>query len=346
MATTNQKMPQLKEHPNKRGGECLEQLVSHIGREMRPFPERPPYTLQEFVWKFTKFMNLREMPIRAHIERLLEELGIFWEIENKEYAPTFFYEPNNRRWEIHTSSMEDEWTSIKILHEVFEIVCWRCYYRIPWWKQWAASQGMTNPHDKAEEFAFLVVLPDGKFRALAKKMKYDLWALAGVCRVPSTVCFQALNRHIGFDYPMFHAWLRCEQQPPLRTLSMFDEPEQECWALVKKKGLKGPKPDPEEYSLHGDFEALTQWSAVWDLDNLSKTGTLICMERDDVVETARRRAGLVVTRARRVAGVPLGGMATVIIRTPKNSIASVYLQVIPIGCEQQHLGINSYAALL
>lgn len=205
---------------------------------------------------------------------------------------------------------------------------------------------MANPHDKAEEFAFLVVLPDGKFRGLARKLKYDLWTIAGICQVPPHVCFKGLNRHVNFDYPMFHAWLHCGEKPPTRTLSMFDDPDQESWALVKRGNFKGRKflvggnlggKDPEEWM---------RWSAIGDMDSFPKQNEFVCMKPDDVIETARKLARVTVVKARRVAGVPLGSLATVIVRTPEKTINSVYFQVIPAGCEYQHLSQNTYEALL
>ncbi len=95
-----------------------------------------------------------------------------------------------------------------------------------------------------------------------------------------------------------------------------------------------------------DPEERLRWMAVDDLEKFPSKGEMVRMETDDVIETARKQSRLTVIKARRVAGMPLGSLATVIIRTPERSINAVYFQVIPAGCEQQHLGVNSYASLL
>ena len=340
-------LAQLKEQPNMPGGKGLEDLVSCIASEMAPSSYRPPYNLQDLAWKFTKFIELRDMPIRTHLDRMLNTLGVVWITHLEDFEPTFFYHHGNKRWEIHTSGMDDAWTSVKVIHEVFEIVCWRCHHRIHWWRKWAATQGLADPHKQAEKFAFLVVLPDGKFRGLAKKLKYDMWALAGICQVPPHLIFQALNEHVGLPYPMFHAQLRFGAAPPDQAPCLFDDaPIEESRALVKRKAYKVRKKDGQIDWSGLDPEEWLRWSAVGDMEKFAPKNAYISMELDDVIETARKKSGFVVTKSRRVAGIPLGSMATVIVRTTEKSVDSVYFQVIPSGCERTHLSFNGYENLL
>lgn len=337
---------QLKEYPDSPGGKGLEDLVTYIASEMAPCAYRPPYDLQDLAWKFTKFTDLRDIPIRKHLDRLLDMLGIAWVAHGQSFEPTFFYNEANKRWEIHTPGLDDAWTSVKIIHEVFEIVCWRCQHRIYWWKKWAASQGLTDPHKKAEAFAFLVVLPNGKFRGMAKKLKYDMWALAGICQVPPHLCFRAINEHVGLPYPMFHAQLRFGVALPDQPPGLFDDAPIESQAQVKRKAYKVRRKDGQIDWSDLDAEEWLRWSAVGDMEKFSAKDAYISMGLDDVVETARKRSGFVVTKARRVAGMPLGSIATVIVRTPERSIDSVYFQVIPSGYEATHLSYNGYEELL
>jgi hypothetical protein len=206
---------------------------------------------------------------------------------------------------------------------------------------------LADPHKKAEEFAFLVVLPDGKFRGLAKKLKYDMWALAGICQVPPHLCFRALNEHVGLPYPMFHAQLRFGAPPPDQAPCLFDAaPIEESRAQVMRKAYKVRKKDGQVDWSDLDAEEWMRWSAVGEMEKFSPKNSSISIGLDDVIETARKKSGFVVTKARRVAGIPLGSMATVIVRTPERSIDSVYFQVIPSGCESTHLSFNGYEELL
>ena len=106
---------------------------------------------------------------------------------------------------------------------MWEILFWRCFHRIRWWKDWAAQKGYDRPHDKADEFAFLLLLSPQSVPAQARKRYYDVYEVAKHYSIPTNLAFRALQSYTHFPHPILMAVLRLGVPPPLPRQPSLEE---------------------------------------------------------------------------------------------------------------------------
>ncbi len=316
--------------------EKLENLLTNICWRLQEMPDRPRMTLQDLSDALRTEFKLG-IPLMPQLSKFLEAMGIGLVGREKGCGldASFDYNPLKGRWEIYAPSDLGLRESFAIMHEVFELVSWRCYYRIPWWAEWAREEGCADPHKKADEFAFFTVLPAQKFRNRAKQRGYDLWELATLCQTTPAPCFQALTRYVLFPYPYFHALLSVGAQPD-QSWMMFDEDT--VPTKVLRKNYK--KPTEDEAGINWEHLAPDQypsWEAVRAFSSEAKSQSLPqknnCFELrcDDLVYQAKIQAQTLSATTDRIAGIRLNAPVDVIVTPNPERPSMVHLQMMPAG---------------
>lgn len=320
----------------------LEDWLTTICWRLQEMPDRPRMTLQDFADALRTEFKLG-IPLMPQITKFLAEMeiGLVWREKSGGLDASFDYNPLKSRWEIYIPSDLGLRESFAVMHEVSELVAWRCYYRIPWWVEWAQEEGCADPHKKADEFAFFMVLPSRKFRNQAKKHGYDLWNLATLCQTTPPLCFQALTRCVSFPYPIFHALFSVGALPEQLGM-MFEE------GLVPTKVLRKNYKKPTDDEVETDWgnlphDQLSSWEAVEAFSSEAKTQCLPpknqCFDlgMDDLIYQAKVQGQPLSATTDRIAGIPLDGLVDVIVTPKPDQPSLVYLQVLPAGFGKRFL---------
>lgn len=320
----------IKPAVNKAAGEAMETFCRYIAWYLRPDQDRPARTLEDLVTTLRGRFKLT-LPIVPQLTKFLAELGIemiwFEQQENVNVDGFYSYDSPSQRWQIHIPSGLSIFEPRAILHETFEIFFWRCYHTIEWFPQWAIDNKILDPHEKADEFAFLMMLPRQKFCNLAHKMDCDLWQLASRCNVHPSPCFNAISRYMKFSYPFFHLRLNFGAKPDQPTMQFDDNYLQ---AKIIGKACKYPKDE----SLGSDWENVApevreKWLLMDHFGAFRPKGEFLDIPSTDVTAIALARQETVTAETDRVAGCLLDGSVSVIARPGEKS--QVYVQVIPCG---------------
>ena len=314
----------------------LESFLTDICWRLQEMPDRPRMTLQDFANALRTEFKLG-IPLMPQLHKFLAELGVGLEWRDKAEGldGSFDYNPVKGRWEIYIPADLGQRESFVIMHEVFELVSWRCHHRIPWWAEWARQEGCADPHKKADEFAFFTVLPNHKFRNRAKKHDYDLWEMSTLCQASQGPCFQALTRFVHFPFPFFHALLSVGAQPEQPWMIFEDD---KVSTRVLRRNYKKPTEDEagiDWEKLNPDY--LLSWEAVRVFSSETKAqplpGKNDCFELgcDDLVYRAKVEAQTLKATTDRIAGVTLDVPVDVIVRPKPDQLSLVYLQMVPVG---------------
>ncbi len=308
----------------------LEDLLRHIGWSLQPEADRPGRTIEDFVTAFRKAFKL-SLPIAPQMTKFLSEAGIEmnWLEERKgvNVDASYDYDAASQKWQIYVRSGLGIFEPRAILHEVYEIFFWRCYHVIPWFKDWAIQNKIYDPHDKADDYASLMMLPRRKFCNLAKKLDYDIWRLASHCQVHPNSCFNAVTRYASFKHPFFHMNLSFGALPD--QLSMLYE-ENTLQAKIVGKAYKSPQ--NEEYGLNWEYlepEEKVRWQLMDCIKDLSHKGEFLDIPSSNSSHLAHRNGKTIFAETDCFAGCVLQGPVSVIARPGKNS--HVYVQVVPSG---------------
>ena len=119
--------------PNLPCAVLFEALVGKIARELRPGSDRQ-CNQQEIARMLCSDFNLKPPILGEKIRTFFEMAGIYHDVAPCSGETTFIPNRAMRRWEIYTRPCATYEWSREVWHEVWEILFWRCYYRIPWWK--------------------------------------------------------------------------------------------------------------------------------------------------------------------------------------------------------------------
>jgi hypothetical protein len=231
-------------------GDRLEQFCLELGEYLRSQQESTQLVFL-IANLFADYFTLK-YPIAPQIASLLDNLEIVLEyVDHANAEPTTYtYSYDRGKWVIFLREDAGRMDVVHILHEVFEILWWRCSYLIPEWSQWVSLSKIRHPHEVAEEFAQGVILPVGVFGELAKQHGYNPITLGGIFQVPAGVCFQQILR-LQIAFPYIQARLDFTRTPTQGQFD-FDEAGDEVQIVTKgcklRKSLK-PSSYPEMRQL-------------------------------------------------------------------------------------------------
>ena len=244
---------------NQPAKEPLEQFVMVLGREL-PRTLKPREMQMEIIRRLCHEFNLRPPVLSVAIKNFLELVGIHLNDAPRAHSTLFIWNPEMSRYEIKTRTCwQQEW-SLEIWHEVSEIIFWRCYHKIRWWKQWAASNRLVKPHDDGDEFAYHLLLSPQSVPSQAKKRGYNVYEVAKYYRVPTHFAFRALSSCNNYEGPVLMALLHLNARPPTSPQTpcpkdLFAETvgvNQTAHAVVWKRFFKKRKDEEDVYGL--DFQ--------------------------------------------------------------------------------------------
>lgn len=332
---------------NQRCGEPLEALVTEIGRDLNPAGDCG-CSLEEIVRRVCRAFKLKPPITGEKIRTFLETANIYHEVVPNAGDTTFLYNQFMCRWEIHTRPCATYEWSRELWHEVWEILFWRCFHRIRWWKDWAVGQGYDKPHDKADEFAFLLLLSPQSVPTQAKKRQYDVYEVAKYYSIPTNLAFRALQSYTRFPHPILMVVLRLGVPPPVpRQPSLEDGlfaddevPTDAVYARVYQKANKKGLSWGDVAALpHGewqqDFRAVER-----SFETLSKH-----FRKDNILRIAAQDPMYCYCRqenprswpVQHVFGVDLPKEVCVITRQSPRCSDEIFLQVVPCGHQDAFL---------
>jgi len=324
-------------------GNRMEALVTEIGRDLKP-GQGCECTLEEIVRRVCCAFHLKPPITGEKIRTFLETSAIYHEVAPSVGHTTFLYNRRMSRWEIHTRPCATYEWSREVWHEVWEILFWRCFHRITWWKTWAARHGYNKPHDKADEFAFLLLLSSQSVPAQAKKRHYDLYEVAKYYGVPTNLAFRALQSYPRFSHPVLLAVLRLNVPPPVQTQpspakGLFEEYDVPADAVYAEVYHKANRPGPKTIA-HENLQS-AQWQYEWRgmkktfaiLSEHLRRGNTLRIASDDPIYGYCRQAEPKHWTVPHLFGADLVTEVSVITRQSPRSSNEIFLQVVPPGNE-------------
>jgi len=109
----------------------LEEFLTDICWRLQEMPDKPRMTLQDFADALRTKFKLG-VPLMPQLHKFLAEMGVGleWRDKAKGLDGSFDYDPIQGRWVIYIPADLGLRESFVIMHEVFELVSWRCYHRI------------------------------------------------------------------------------------------------------------------------------------------------------------------------------------------------------------------------
>ncbi len=334
----------------------LESLVTEIDRELNP-NTGCECSQQEIVRRICHTFKLTPPITGEKIRLFLETCDIYHEVAPSIGHTTYICNRPLSRWEIHTRPcFTYEW-SREVWHEVWEILFWRCYHRIPWWKDWAKRNGYDNPHDKADEFAYLMLLSSQSVPAQAKKRYYDVYEVANYYTVPTNLAFRALQSYTRFSHPILMVVLRLDVPPPVqRQVSLEDGlfandgvPADGCYAKIYHKGNK---PGSRQKAIENltNPERLQELRAVeMSFQTLSKHfrhDKILHIDASDPIYRYSRQPDARGWTVSHLFGVDSAAEVSVITRQSPRCKDEIFLQVVPTECEGDFLPDDNQALRL
>lgn len=337
------------EHPaeNLSCGEKLEKFVREIAWQLKP-GYGDECSQEEIARRLCRAFHLKPPITGEKIRTFLEESGIYHEVSENAGDTTFFPNRLMARWEIHTRPCKTYEWSREVWHDVWEILFWRCFHVISWWKTWAAQKGYFRPHDKADEFAYLMLLSSLSVPAQARKRQYNVYGVANYYTVPTNLAFRALQSYTRFSHPLLLAILRLDVGPPVLSQApvagcLFEEynaPTRGVFARVyrkvHKRGYGSPYPDAaldpqwqeEHRNIRQSFETLSQHL---------RENNIICVSPDDPMYQYCRQEEAKLWKVQHIFGVDLPKEVSVITRQSPRCSNEIFLQVVPCGHEADFL---------
>jgi hypothetical protein len=297
-------------------GKTLEDFCLELGRILRS-QEEPVFLYAELIahwfrWRFNLYP-----PVMPNLGQLLDELGIDWAtsyaIESDEPA-SYTYDWQKSQWCITTRTDAGLMESIHILHELYELFWWRCYYLLPEWKEWVEFSNMNHPHPTADEFARDLVLHMESFGSVAQEFKYNPIMLAGRYQTAAGICFQTFLR-VNFPVPYIQVRLDTVSRQAQSSMDLFEDAPA-ALARIHTKGAK----------FHTNH-SLRKWTAMFHLrEHLPCKNTFVPVE--DWICKAILRGFPTTCETDRLLGIQLPKPVFAVVR-PRFS--KPFLQVVPVS---------------
>lgn len=319
----------------------MEALVSEIGRELRPGGDHE-CSQEEIARRVCSAFELKPPILEVKIITFLETAGIYQQNAPAVKDTTLVYNRIMSRWEIHTRPCASHDWSREVWHEVWEILFWRCYHRIPWWQAWAAGKKYYKPHDSADRFAYLLLLSPQSVPAQARKRCYDVYEVAKFYGVPTSLAFNALSSCRRLSHPLLMALIRLDAAAPVEiqiTLErglfvpdsrLADPVHAHVYQKTYKpaSGIRTPgsymsvQQQKEERAMERTFQALSE--------HFRKNNILQVLGDDPVYNNSRQTEARFQT-VRHLLGLDLEAAVCVITRQSPRACQEIFIQVVPPG---------------
>ena len=319
----------------------LETLVGQIGRELVPGGDYE-CSQEEIARRVCGAFKLKPPILEAKIIVFLETAGIYQKNAPAAKDTTFVYNQIMSRWEIHTRTCAPHQWSREVWHDFWEILFWRFYHRIPWWREWAAGQKYYKPHDSADRFAFLLLLSSKSVPAQARKRCYDVYEVAKYYSVPTNFAFNALASCPKSPHPLLMAVVRLDVAAPAKVqisldgdlFAQDDRLAAPVHAQVYQKtykrasGIRAPgfymsaEQQKEERVLERTFKALSEY--------FRKNSILEVLGDDPMYYNSRQTEARIQT-VLHLFGLDLDTEVSVITRQSPYNSKEIFLQVVPPG---------------
>ena len=211
--------------PDVPAGERLELFCLHIGKmmEARAWHLLTPTQMAErMAHTFRQFFDL-PTPLRPSLLALVQQLDIaLIDHDGPANLVTLDCDRVMGQWQLHLAADLGARQSIRVLQGIFQLVFWRCAYRLGWWNAWRELTATENPRRMADAFAYAVAMPPDALREKARLFGLNIWEMAGALGVTPSACFYGLRRYARFEFPYFLA--RLDFSPTLDQQQLFFEP--------------------------------------------------------------------------------------------------------------------------
>ena len=232
--------------PDVPAGEALEAFCLHIGRQMesRAWHVLSPSAMAERIAQEFRLRFAVPTPLRSSLLGLLQTFDIaLIRHEQVLQAVALDCEPRSGQWQLHLAAQPDARQNIRLLQGLFQLVFWRCAYRMGWWNQWRELHGAASPRRMADAFAYAVAMPPDILRERARQFGLNIWEMADALGVTPSACFYGLRRYARFTFPYFLA--RLDFSPELDQQQLFFDPRA-VRAKVWSKFLARPEGASED----------------------------------------------------------------------------------------------------
>ena len=319
----------------------MEALVGEIGRELRPGGDYE-CSQEEIARRVCGTFKLKPPILEAKILIFLEMANIYQKNAPAAKDTTFVYNRLMSRWEIHTRTCAPYDWSREIWHDVWEILFWRCYHRIPWWRAWAAGMKYYKPHDSADRFAYLLLLSPQSVPAQARKRCYDVYEVAKFYSVPTSLAFNALSSCRRLSHPLLMALLRLDAPAPVEIQITLERglfvPDSRLadpvHAHVYQKTYKPASGIRAPGSYMSAQQQQEKWAMGWTFEALSKhfhKNSILEVLGDDPMYYNSRQTEARVQTVLHLFGLDLETEVSVITRQSPRDCKEIFLQVVPPG---------------
>lgn len=222
---------------NQPAGKAMEDFCLQWGESLRNSSQPVELSAVRIADTFRMHFGLR-CPVMPQLGETLDLLGIGWvnNIPIPEGMNAYFvYNRQQSKWELCVRDDRPSMESVNILHELYEILWWRCYYLIPEWEQWASSAKMLHPHDTADDFARAVVLPRYALEKQAADNGHNPLIVAGIFQTAPGYCFMSFLR-LTFRIPYIQLRIDFDVKTDQVGFCFDDKPLMQ--AHIKSKGAK------------------------------------------------------------------------------------------------------------
>ena len=318
MLTTSPHLSMRTNDVNMPAGEAMELFCLELGERLRKSPVPVELSAKYIARCFLLHFDIN-WPVMSKLGETLDLLGISW-LSNcsipTNLSACYIYDRQADIWEIQVRDGAPRMESVYVMHELYEILWWRCYYLIPEWRQWAAAAQMSSPHTNAEDFARAVVLPQQPFETQAVENGYNPVTLAAIFQTAPGYCFQSL---LYLTYPLPYIQLRIDLDvKPDQSDFCFDE-QPLTQAQIMTKGTR-IRPNASK----------TKWTSMFVLqDSLPKKNDFVSIENwiSKAVNEQRDEAQYVST----LFAVPLPKPVYVVVR---HNYKRAFIQIVPVGKEE------------
>lgn len=300
---------------------CDNLMISHFTETQAL---RPEDIAQEFRTYFRVPSSHVPIPfVRGLIEKF--EISLKGTPCQSGIAAMWTYNLTESRYEITTPYNCSE-EAVSLLHELFEIIYWRCYHRNRHRvTQWLRQLNICQPHQVADIFAYALVLPRHEFQAKAEQSGINIYYLANHFGVrPATIHF-AVNLQFSSTCPLFlirlsFRNLSCQDQVAIR----FDTTEKResvpavVWKQSLKRGLGG--------------KSRNAWRAM-ELLGEKCPGKHELIDVDGIAYQAIHEGRSLMDTTDQIFGMKLPTKVFVVAR-PNSNKDQMYVQIVPIGYEK------------
>lgn len=298
---------------NKPASDLLEEYCLQIGEFCRN--QKQPVILSAETWTkwFCERFDFRP-PVLQKIGKLLDEFGIDWQ-SNMRCASgvdaSYTFNEQADCWQIEVRENAGRMEGFYALHDLHEIIWWRCKYLIPEWEEWVQHTNMKSAHDSADIFAHEAVIPKSLFNAKAEEFCYNPIQLADHFQTVPGLCFQAFLRcHVR--YPYWQARLDFEARSEQSTMNFED-----YYPIQAKVHTKGTK---IAENLRSE-----KWAAIFQLaEKVPSKGNFVPVE--DWICNAMREKRTVAQETNVLLGLKLPGLVYAVVRP---NYDKGFLQVVP-----------------